>query len=81
MTTIDPIAAARARLRLAEDKYQDLQQAQQILNVELPRAQQAVEAARDGLQRLEAADQDRRLAQRSAELADINRQLEEARHA
>lgn len=79
MTDIDPVAAARVRLRLAEDKYQDLQKAQQILDVELPRAQQAVEAARDGLQRLEAADQDRRQSLRGAEIDTLKRQLEEAK--
>lgn len=79
MTATDPIAAARARLRLAEDKLADLEKAQQILNVELPRAQQAVEAARDGLQRLEAADQDRRQSLRSAEIDTLKRQLEEAK--
>ena len=80
MTTIDPIAAARARLRLAEDKFADLEKARQILDVELPRAQQAVEAARDSLLRIEAADQDRRQALRSAELAALKNQIEDARH-
>lgn len=64
---------AQSAVLLAEAKLNDLTQAAEMLRVELPMAQQALEAARSNLRRVKGATGT--AVQRGAELEALKRQI------
>ncbi|MDH4557981.1 hypothetical protein E8F11_22865 [Pseudomonas sp. BN417] len=80
MTRQEQIDQARAAVRVARAKYDEMQKAAEFLRDELPKAQQAWHAARESLSRLEAQQRrepGRMKQKRDAELERLKAQLAE----
>lgn len=78
ISTPDEIETAREDLHRAEARCTELTNALQLLRRELPKAQAALDAARDRLRKLTAGRG--RDTVRAAELQAITRKIEELRH-